>query len=109
MHGHSNIKIGEKFKFLTNCEYSPYILDLYQTGQVLAPNSARYMQELPNGGPFKIMVYCNHFPVLHNRTSKVSTHKLKSRGNNSDHVATGTLCIHFLNCYVLIYVTGHPA
>lgn len=72
--------------FLTNCEYSPDVLGLYQTGQVTArtpaPNSACYMQELPNGGPFKIRVYCNQFPILHNRTSKVSTHKLKSRGNN---------------------------
>lgn len=72
--------------FLTNREYSPDVLGLYHTGQVLArtpaPNSACYMQELPTGGPFKIRVNCNQFPVLHYRTSKVSTHKVKSRGNN---------------------------
>ena len=61
--------------------------------EIQPQNSACYMQELPNGGPFKIRVYCNQFPVCHNRTSKVSIHTLKSRGNNSDHVATGTLCI----------------
>ena len=99
---------------LTNCEYSPDVLGLYQIGQVLArtpaPNSSCYMQELPNGDPLKLVSTVTSLLFFVTEHPKLAgTHKLKSRGNNSDHVATGTLCIHFPNCCILIYVTRHPA
>ena len=63
------------------------------------------MQELPNGGPFKIRVNCNQFSILHNRTSRVSTHKVKSREItewprcNWYTVHTFPKLPHFILCY----------
>jgi len=70
----------DKFQIFSQILSIHNILGLYQTGQVLAiapvPNSACYMQELLNGGPFKIRFNCKQFPILHKRTFKISTHKL---------------------------------